>query len=105
VKRSSNSKAGIHGREVIDERTNTGQGPFDGDDDMVLRARDLLRCMPKDGPDRLEPQPDGVYLARTAVLPLTLLEKQKGRSWVCATFQAFCTIHERGSVLAIVRAR
>jgi hypothetical protein len=46
-------------------------------------SRCAARRLLKDGRIVLEPQPDGVYLARTAVLPLMLLaEKQKGRSWI-----------------------
>jgi hypothetical protein len=47
-----------------------------------LRARELLRRVLEASRIVLEVQPDGVYLARTAVLPLRLLaEKQDGRPW------------------------
>jgi superfamily II RNA helicase len=46
------------------------------------QARELLRRILKDGRIVLEPQPDGVYLARTAVLPqMVLAEKQNRRFW------------------------
>jgi hypothetical protein len=41
----------------------------------ALAARELLRRLFKDGRVVLEPQPDGVYLARTEVLPLLLLSE------------------------------
>ena len=44
-----------------------------------LRARELLRRVLKDGRIVLEPQPDGVYLARAAVLPLRVLAERDHR--------------------------
>jgi hypothetical protein len=47
-----------------------------------LRGREILRRLLKDGRIVLEPQPDGVYLARTRVFPLLLLvEKPNGGPW------------------------
>ena len=44
-----------------------------------LGARELLRRVLKDGRIVLEPQIDGVYLARAAVLPLRVLAERDHR--------------------------
>src|SRR5439155_8821410 len=67
-----------------------------------LAGREVLKRLLKDGRIVLEPQPDGVYLARTAVLPLVLLAERDLRNPGEFPGAALSRLCSGGALLAFV---